>query len=149
MLTTREVTITEHLDAIWPLLEAHREELATHKDIMPLEPRVDVYETMEAQGVLLSIVLEDEGQIVGYSVNFVLTNLHYGTCLMCQNDVLFLAPEYRKGTHGLKLITATVAAAKERGAHIVAWHAKPGTALNKILPRLGYGVQDIMYTRRL
>ena len=69
--------------------------------------------------------------------------------LYCHNDVLFVAKEYRRGRLGLGLIRATEREAKKRGAQMVSWHAKQGTALEALMPRLGYGVQDIIYSREV
>jgi hypothetical protein len=32
---------------------------------------------------------------------------------------------------------------------MIVWHAKQGTALEAILPRIGYGVQDILFSKEL
>jgi GNAT superfamily N-acetyltransferase len=68
----------------------------------------------------------------------VCTNLHYGDLLMCQNDLLFVRKSHRRGMTGMRLITATERAAKDRGVKMMLWHAKPGTTLDRMLPKLGY-----------
>ena len=151
MLTTRLVTITEHLDAIWPLLEAHRAELATHPDIMPLEPQVDVYKSLEEQGKLLSLVLvHPEAGIVGYSVNIISHNLHYGPLLVCQNDVVFVDKTWRSEGGGALLMKATEIEARNRGCRMTLWHCKEGTQLHRMLrANPDYEVQDIVMSRVL
>ena len=149
MLTTRVCTITDHLDALWPLLRAHRNELATHPEIMPLEPQTDVYRELEQRGKLLSLVLEHEGEIVGYSVNVISHNLHYGPLKVCQNDVIFVSSSWRSEGGGRQLISATEIAARELGCKMLLLHAKPGTRLDEILPAYGYAVQDVIHSRVL
>ena len=154
MAIPREIVASEWIDRAWPLLEEHYAELATVPDIMLLKPDVERYQTLEAAGNLFAIGMFDthvDGAetLVGYSVNIVCTNLHYGDLLMCQNDLLFVRKSHRRGMTGMRLITATERAAKERGVKMMLWHAKPGTTLDRMLPRLGYGIQDVIYSQVL
>jgi GNAT superfamily N-acetyltransferase len=154
MAIPREIVASEWIDRAWPLLEEHYAELATVPDIMLLKPDVERYQTLEAAGNLFAIGMFDthvDGAetLVGYSVNIVCTNLHYGDLLMCQNDLLFVRKSHRRGMTGMRLITATERAAKDRGVKMMLWHAKPGTTLDRMLPRLGYGIQDVIYSQVL
>jgi GNAT superfamily N-acetyltransferase len=150
MLTTRAVRITDMLDQMWPLLSAHVRELATHPDIMHLDPQVETYKRLEAEGRLLSIVLEhSDAGLVGYSINILSNNLHYQALTVCQNDVIYVTPSYRSEGGGTKLLRATEIAAQIAGCKMVLMHAKPDTMLDKILPSFGYGVQDVIYSRVL
>ena len=89
-----------------------------------------------------------DDELIGYSVNVVTRNLHYDL-RVCQNDVLYLTPEHRLGPLGLRLIRDTERHAREAGAKIMLWHAKQGTSLDGLLPRIDYQVQEIMYSRVL
>jgi GNAT superfamily N-acetyltransferase len=149
MAIPREIVASEWIDRAWPLLEEHYAELATVPDIMLLKPDVERYQTLEAAGNLFAIGMFHKEELVGYSVNIVCTNLHYGDLLMCQNDLLFVRKSHRRGMTGMRLITATERAAKERGVKMMLWHAKPGTTLDRMLPRLGYGIQDVIYSQVL
>lgn len=149
MLTTRVCRITEHLDALWPLLRAHRNELATHLELMPLEPQVDVYRELEERGKLLSLVLEHEGEIVGYSVNIISHNLHYGPLKVCQNDVIFVSSSWRSEGGGKLLLQATEIEARQLGCAMILMHAKPDTRLDELLPGYGYAVQDVIHSKVL
>lgn len=149
MLTTRVCTITEHLDALWPLLRAHRNELATHLELMPLEPQIDVYRELEERGKLLSLVLEHEGTIVGYSVNIISHNLHYGPLKVCQNDVIYVSTSWRSEGGGRKLLEATEIEARRHDCKMILMHAKPDTRLDEVLPGYGYQVQDVIHSKVL
>ena len=37
--------------------------------------------------------------------------------------------------------------ARDKGARLMLWHAKPGTALEKILPRIGYRVEETAFCK--
>ena len=88
-------------------------------------------------------------RLIGYSVNFLMRHLHYADLVYAQNDLLFIDKDYRASRAGLALIRATEAHAKAKGAQMLIWHAKPGTALEALLPRMGYGVQDIMFSKEV
>lgn len=132
------------------LLKAHYDEVAKNKDVMVLDPDWDRYIALDDAGVLvvLGVFSEDE-QLLGYSVGLVTSHLHYRGLTYYQNDVLFLAASARRSHIGIDLIEATERVAGARGARFVCWHAKQGTALDRLLDRRGYGVQDIIYSRRI
>jgi GNAT superfamily N-acetyltransferase len=144
-----ETTVSDKADALMPLLQAHRDELATAKHLMVLAPNWDAYRALENTGSLLALVAYCGEEIAGYSVCFIGAHLHYSGMRYAQNDVLFVAPQHRNGTLGVRLIRETERLAKERGARLMMWHAKTGTALEKIMPRLGFGVQDIVFSKEI
>ena len=127
----------------------HREELTTNKDLMVLNIDWPKYEILEQNGNLLSLVAHTGREIVGYSVNIVTNNLHYSDVIVCQNDVLYLTPKFRTGYNGIKPIKETERLAKLRGCHLVLWHSKQDTNLEKLLPRLKYRTQDIIFSKEL
>jgi GNAT superfamily N-acetyltransferase len=145
----REIVATEWIERAWPLFEAHRTELATDLDLMVLKPDVSRYQTLEAAGAMLSLGLFKGEDLIGYSINNLFTHSHYGGLLVCQNELLFLAKAHRRGMAGVRLIAATEQTARDRGADMMLWHAKPRTTLDRMLPRMGYRTQDIVYSQVL
>lgn len=144
-LEFRNLSAYEFLDVALPLLALHREELATDKEKMILNPDHESYLRMDDMGLLMVIGAYRGEELVGYSVSIVTKNLHYSDLKVCQNDVLFLVEPERKGSAGLRLIRETERQALDWGAEIMLWHAKPGTNLDKLMPRLGASVQDIIW----
>lgn len=142
-------TASDHIAEAWDLFERHRDELATNPDLMRLAPDRETYERIERSGALFALWCYVDKKLVGYSVNIHQRNMHYSALVFSQNDVLYIAPEHRKNGTGLAIIKATEEASKARGCQMHIWHAKPGTALDALLPRLGYGVQDILYSKVL
>ena len=147
-LSLSEFKATDYIDDLWDMLSDQRDELATNKDLMVLKPDFNRYRIIEAAGVLLSIAAVVNGVLVGYSINMVAPNMHYGDLVVCQNDVLYVKPEFRGGVGG-PLMKMTEILAKDRGARMMVWHAKPDTALEGVLPHMGYEVQDIMFSKEL
>lgn len=145
-----EGSVIEHAARMQPLLEQHVEELTTRKDLMVLDPDWAKYQALEAAGIVLALFAWAGDELIGYSVTFIGPHLHYKQLRYAHNDVLFLAQNYRGAPRvGMQLIAETERLAKERGARLMTWHAKQGTALDSLLRREGYAVQDILYTREL
>jgi len=131
------------------LFEDHWQEVAKNKKVMILKPDYDKYRFLEESGIMRTLVAYEEDAVIGYSVNFIQPHLHYSDLISCYNDIVFLSKEKRNSPVGLKLLRATEKAAKEWGADMMLWHVKEGTSIDSILPRLGYGVQDIVYSKTL
>lgn len=134
--------------ALWELLVKHREELTTNKTLMVLKPDWARYHAIENAGGLMSLFAYCGEELVGYSVNFIMPNMHYADVVQAHNDVMYTLPEHR-GRLGIKLIRETERSAKELGAHILILHAKPDTLLDEILPRMGYRLQDKLHLKEL
>ncbi len=151
MLRIVETTVADKIELAAPLLRAHWDEIARNKRVMVLDPDVAAYERLEAQGLLIGVMAFDAEDLVGYSVSiFAPKHIHYRGLAVVNNDVIYVAPAYRGAARvGLALIRETERIARERGAKLVLWHAKPDTALEAVLPRLGYDVQDIVYSREV
>lgn len=133
-----------------PLLRSHWQELATDKELMVLAPASEVYEELDRSGTLFVLGLFRDGDMVGYSANIVHPHLHYSGLIVCQNDVIFVDPDYRNGGDGVRLLAATEREARKRGARLILMHAKPDTPFDALLRRLkGYRVQDVIHSRRL
>lgn len=151
MYEIRNATYDEMLAAheAGDIFAEHWDEIALNKQVMVLKPDSERYRFMEAAGGMFILAAYADGELVGYSFNFVMNHLHYADLCVASNDLLFVAKAHRKSRLGLQLIRATEEAAKERGARLMLWHAKPDTALVELMPRLGYGVQDVIFSREI
>ncbi len=144
-----EIKATENIKEMWELFVLHREELATYKHIMKVNPDVAMYKILEDTGKIFTLALYDENKIVGYSVTLVFTHMHYSDTIHAQNDLIFVHPDYRRGRHGIKLIAETERIAKERGAKFIIFHGKEGTKFCELMPKMGYTVHDIVFTKEI
>lgn len=149
MITVREISAVEQMKTAGPLIREHWDEVARNKEVMVLKPHVDVYRALEEQGCLLSLGAFDEETLIGYSVTIVSRHLHYSDLTYASNDVIFVSSTHRSGRAGLMLMRETERRAKEMGARLMLWHAKKHTALESILPRIGYDIQDVIYSKQL
>lgn len=144
-----EISVSKHIGQVDELLREHWLELAKNRELMVLKPDAARYQAMEQAGVVLALGAFDFDTMIGYSVSFIGPHMHYADLCFAQNDVLFVASVHRNGRTGIRLIQETERLAKARGARMMVWHAKQNTALEALLPRLGYGVQDILLSKEL
>lgn len=151
MRSVDPISVTEQMPLVMPLLRAHWEEVARNKAVMVLDPDVETYKALEDRGLLIALGAFDGEVLVGYSVTMLVAkHLHYAGLCYAQNDVIFVDQAHRGASRlGLQLILETERIAKERGARLIFWHAKPDTPFDTLLPRLGYAVQDIIHSREL
>lgn len=131
------------------LFAEHWQEIALSKHLMVLKPDSARYMAMEQAGMLLALGLWRGDELVGYSVNFIMQHLHYADLCVASNDLVFVAAQHRNSRAGLMLIRETERHCKERGVQMLTWHAKQDTPLAHLMPRIGYGVQDIIFSREL
>lgn len=137
------------VDEIGPLLVRHWHEVAHYADI-PLAPRWDRYRALADTGALRVYTARIDGQLVGYSVHFVAPSLHYGTALTASEDLVFVAPEYRKGRLGYGLIQFADAQLRADGVQVGYRHVKlkPDLDFSPLLERMGYENIDRIMGRR-
>ena len=145
----RLCTLDEFKVLAEPLFEEHYEEIARNKQIMKLKPDEETYRKMESAQQIFILSARQDDVLIGYSVNFVTNHLHYADLRIAQNDLLFISKEHRGGRIGLKLIRETENHATSLGCKLMLWHCKENTTLSALLPRIKYGVQDIIYSKEL
>lgn len=148
LLKIREGSVFEALSSS-DILEEHWNELVKRKHLLKVNPHNEVYKCLEDNGQLFTLIAECDNKMVGYSVNTLTPHLHYMDVMVCANDLLFVLKEYRNSPLGIKLIKETEKLARERGAQVMTWHAKPNTPLDKILPRLSNNLHEHIYTKEL
>ena len=130
------------VEEIKPLLERHYQEVALHKEHIPLAPDWTRYKKIADANALCIVGARDNGRLVGYCVFYISPMMHYMTTLAANNDVIYLAPEYRNGFAGIRLIKTAEAALKKLGITKVFWHIKFAKDFRKILYRMGYIDED-------
>jgi len=149
MIDIRLATVDEMLAKAPILFEEHYEEIARNKQIMKLKPDEKTYRQMEEMRKIFILSASQDDVLIGYSVNFVTNHLHYADLVLAQNDLLYITKEKRGSRAGLRLIKETETYAASLGCKLMLWHAKENTALSAILPKIKYGVQDIIYSKEL
>lgn len=136
------------IEEFLPLLREHFKEIAHFKDIV-LDPDFAKYEAMDLTGRLLILTARVEGELVGYAIYFVMPALHYRRSLQAFQDVLYVAPEYRGGLLGMRLLKRSDQELKRMGVEVVRQHMKAAHSFGPLLARLGYELEDLIYVKRL
>ena len=140
--------MSDVIGEIKPLLEEHYLEIAKYKDI-PLVPDWGSYEKLDELGIMKIFTCRssEDNKLLGYSIYFVKPHLHYSTCLVAMQDILFILPEYRG--RGLKFIVWCDEKLKEMNVNLVVHHVKAANNFGPALERIGYELMDLIYTRRI
>lgn len=149
MITCHVEKLADSLEELKPVLPLHYEELALHKEHVPLDPQYDVYLAREREGQLLFVVLRDAGKMVGYFIGFIAPGLHYKTCLTCQMDIFYVHPDHRGNGGGAQLFTFVEAELKRRAVQRVFVGSKCHKDASWLFERLGYDMVEIYYSKWL
>lgn len=128
------------------LFNAHFHEIAERTDVIELDPDIEAYERLYAQGKLEIHTIREDDKLIGYSIWFVMNHLHYKKSLTANSDVLFLHPDFRKGITGVKFITWSLNEIKKRKPQRIAFHMKPFLDYSPIIERLGAKYFEKTYT---
>jgi len=135
-------------DAI-PLLIRHYEEIALNKDIIEFNPDWDMYAKYEEAGLLKIFTAREDGILIGYFVVIATRHLHYKDHIFAYNDIIYIAPEHRKGFAGWRLIKYAEKKLKEQGATIMLINVKRHKPFDALLERLGFSHIESIFSKRL
>lgn len=143
----------ENITGLWeelePRLRDHWTEIATWLDI-DLDPDTDAYAALEEADMLRVFTARTAaGRLVGYAAYFVRSHLHYQHSRQASQDVLYLAPEYRRGRAGIRLIRYVDAALAAEGVQVVYQHVKAAHDFGPVLEHEGYFLAEKIYAKRL
>jgi len=138
-----------------PLLERHKQELATYQDI-PLDPDWSWYDRAEQLGNLVIYTARQSNLLVGYALFVVISkHPHYKSIAWATNDILWTHPQVRGGGVGTGLADFFEADLKQRfltlstsGRGIIQARSKtrsPGLA--KMLGARGYQSDEQGHTK--
>lgn len=137
------------IDEIKPLLYAHWEEIARHKDLIKFDPDYARYRAMDLMDMLHIVTARSNRVLIGYAVSFITPHLHYKSCLMSLNDIVYLSPEYRQGSNAIRLFRYIENTLRQRGvmkAHIT---MKLAHDFGPVLEHIGYTEIERTYEKLL
>lgn len=135
----KDVPVIEFFDVENGLLTKHWEEIAGNKDKIKLCPDVSKYISLQEAGVLKNVCAYKDTILVGYSVLFVQPHLHYANDVYAYVDVIYVDPEYRNTSVGIRLIKETEEYARSMNVSVLTYHTKPQHAIiEKVLSKLDY-----------
>ena len=146
-LAFRQESFTALRPELEPLFERHWREVALNQDTVPLDPDWDSYAVMEAAGLYSMTTARAGIMLVGYVGLIVSRALHYRTLLCAEPDLLWLAPEHRAGTAGLRLLKAAESAVIALGVKRIGGRCKLHRDLDALFDRAGYQPIERVYAK--
>ena len=150
-LTFHVEAFSDAIEDALPLLLDHYNEIALNKETTPFDPSWEQYWTLEQAGVLHIVTARDEGKLVGYSAYILLKrNLHYALSV-AESDIFYLAPEYRKGLNGARMLKFAEDSLRALGVQRIVTKTKltPEHDLGPLLERLGFAPIERVYVKVL
>jgi hypothetical protein len=119
------------------LFVKHYEEIAERTDVIKFDPNVERYRELFKAGIIEIHTARDDGNLIGYNVWFVMNHLHYKSSLTATSDILYIAPEFRKGFTGVNFLRWTIDEIKKKKPQRILFHMKPQLDFGFILERFG------------
>jgi GNAT superfamily N-acetyltransferase len=129
------------------LFEEYSEEAALSGLPQP-NCQVQIYEQMEAAGLLHVLGAFKDGQLTGFLNLLVNVLPHYGVRVGTAES-FFVAADQRKNGGGLGLLREAERAAAAQGAVGFLANAATGSRLAEVLPKAGYQESHRLFFRRL
>jgi GNAT superfamily N-acetyltransferase len=127
----------------------HWEEIAHNRDLIKLDPDWDKYQKLAQMQMLSVATARVDGILVGYQIYIVAPHMHYRQSLTALSDVLYLAPEYRQGRAGIRLMQCAEEELKRLNVQRIVQNVKVTNDWSKILERMGYKPFEYIYTKLL
>jgi GNAT superfamily N-acetyltransferase len=128
------------------IFKIHYDELALHKDEMPMGLDNDFYTDLQNRNFLLVVTARRDGKLIGYYVGIVIAhhphNKDAGKVATC--DMFYLLPKQRKGGAGAKLLMAAENALRENGVVKATISTKANFESGPLLDALGWEKTDIV-----
>lgn len=149
MITYQTESFAGCIDEAMPLLEMHWQEIALNRDTVPLAPDMDVYRQLDKDGSMHITTARADGALVGYAAFLIMTHLHYTSLTVADGDIYWLAPEYRKGLVGPKMLMAAEKALGERGVNVITNKVKIAHDVGVLFERMGFDAIERVYAKRI
>ena len=148
MIVYEDVNGVDFIDEFMRILPEHYDELCVTKEF-PFDPDWDTYKAMANSGMLRTITVRNDSELIGYIAFFIQPHPHYKSCKTAYEDVYFIKKEYRKGRIGIKLFQYAEKVLKDRGINRIIVHTKIHLDNSRLLEYFGYRHTDKLFTKVL
>lgn len=113
---------------------------------MPFDPDFEMYRRCSDSGVLRIYTVRDGSVLCGYQIFMVMFHPHSKNSKQANQDILYLAPEYRKGMIGYRFIKWCIEQLRAEGVKVVYQHISARNDFGRMLERVGFELQDLVYS---
>jgi len=148
MVIAEESLTRDLMVEIVPILQEHKKALPGYMD-EPININWKIYEILAEGGLLRIYTVRDDGMLVGYAVFTLNPNTRHQHILQAQQEVLYLRPDFRKGTMGLLLIKYADKALSEVGVQVILHNVNVSYDISALLKRVGYVPLEQTYIKRV
>lgn len=132
------------------LWQGYWDEVRPQDEEMPLDPDISVYEELEREGNLLFLgVRTSDDELVGFYVTFIMPHYHHKSVLCAFADVWYLAPMYRKGAIGFRLLRMAEAECRKRGVQRMYGSVMLDSDIGTLLEAAGWQAIEKQYSKNL
>jgi GNAT superfamily N-acetyltransferase len=143
------------LGDIKPLQNEQWNELGRDKARVRLDPDWSSFAGLDTSGLLKILTARVDGVLVGYVANLVSFHLHYKSTLHATVNAYWLAPAYRKGWTGIKMLRRNEDELRRMGVvrlfvdDSVAFKNARDRRTRKLFAFLGYTPTGVVYRKIL
>jgi GNAT superfamily N-acetyltransferase len=133
------------------IFKVHYDELALHKEAMPMGLDNDAYADLERKGYLLVVAGRRDGALIGYLVAIVLAHHPHNRDAgkVATTDMFYIMPSERRGGAGVRLLRAAEQALRELGVVKASISTKVHHESGPLLEALGWEKTDIVRQKLL
>ena len=150
MITFQRECLSHTINAMKALLAAHYAEAIERRKRPELNVDWDWYRSVESVGMLAIVAMRDGGAMVGYAAFMVGPHPHCRQHRVATNDVFYIKPDYRKGTHAAKLRRYCETMLRdEMNVDEIAISAERGSTLQRLLELADYKELERVFSKRL
>ena len=129
------------------IVEDHYEETELYSDKIPLDPDYTHYENLYNMGVIRFFTAREGIHLKGYLVVGVSPKLHCKTHLYSVSDMIYVAPEFRKGDMAEELLKLWEKVMREEKVSVLAINFKHEMNPKNLMDHLEYDNVEVSYTK--
>jgi GNAT superfamily N-acetyltransferase len=145
MITAAVESFEQAIPEIKEIIDLHWEELALHKEKMPLKPQWAEYVRREQAGSLFLTTVRKDGKIAAYYIAQVAPGFHYGETLTGTMDIAYVVPSQRDRGLAIPLFRCVEREMRRRGVKIwfSGYKAHNPLGMDKLLGAMGFEPADV------
>lgn len=134
-------------DEMAPLTQDHWKEVGLDQKEIPLDLDIDLYDTLEANGILHITTAREDHKLIGYFVMCIRTHPHYRTTLCAFLDSYFIDRNARGPWVGVELFEAMEQAMRKLGVKKMIAGMKNHKDVSLIFQRLGWSPIETTFAK--